>query len=174
AIVDEFILADGVAHPAEEKLRDDLKRLLAEPVEITEFEVVDDESEKHVQLAGEQAFVPRADDHPFFARMEQPYPRDQMGFAQYAMNDVELVKKVRNTLAEQRKLGAGRLKGVQSFTDLAGQAPFLDGHVYVLPPDPSTAYELIVLRSEERRVGKERRSRWSRHHTKQHDINSTE
>jgi hypothetical protein len=145
AIVDEFILADGVAHPAEEKLRDDLKRLLSEPVEITEFDAVDDEAEKHVQLAREQVFVPRADDHPFFARMEQPYPRDQMGFAQYALSDIELVKKVRNTLAEQRKLGAGRLKGIQRFADLAGQAPFLDGHVYVLPPNPSTEYELIVL-----------------------------
>lgn len=144
-IVDSFILADGVAHPNEEKLRDELKELLAEPLEITEFEVVEDGSTPSVQLSKEESLAPRADDHPFFTRLEQPYPRDQMGFAQYAMNDVQLVRKVRSTLEEQRAAGAGRLKGVQSFAELAGQAPFLDGHVYVLPPDPNTEYELIVL-----------------------------
>lgn len=144
-IVDDFILADGVAHPAEERLRDDLKRLLAEPVEITEFDVLEEDPAHHVKIAEEQVLVPRADNHPFFTRLEQAYPRDQMGFAQYALNDVELVRKVRSTLGEQRAAGAGRLAGVGSFAELAGQSPFLDGHVYVLPPDPNTEYELIVL-----------------------------
>lgn len=144
-IVDDFILADGVAHPAEEKLRDDLKRLLAEPIELTEFEVLEDEAAHHVEVVEERSLVPRVDDHPFFSRLEQPYPRDQMGFAQYAMNDVELVRKVRNTLKDQRAAGVDRLSGAQTFGDFAGQTPFLDGHVYVLPPDPNTEYELIVL-----------------------------
>ncbi len=144
-IVDDFILADGVAHPAEEKLRDDLKRLLAESIEITEFEVVEDESAQHVHLSEEQSLVPRTDDHPFFTRLERAYPRDPQGFVQLARDDVELVRKVRSTLDERRAAGAGRLTGVRSFADLAGQAPFLDGHVYVLPPDPNTEYELIVL-----------------------------
>lgn len=144
-IVDDFILADGVAHPAEEKLRDDLKRLLAEPLEITEYEVLDEESTAYVRLSEEQTLTPNTDDHPFFTRMERAYPRDQLGFAQYAMNDVELVRKVRSTLNEQRAAGAGRLTGVVSFPELAGQEPFLDGHVYVLPPAPNKEYELIVL-----------------------------
>ena len=143
-IVDEFILADGVAHPAEEKLRDDLKRLLAEPLDIEEFGVVEEEAE-HVRLMEERSLVPRADDHPFFSRLERAYPRDPGSFGPRAKDDVELVRKVRATLAEQRKIGAGRLTGVQSFTELAGQAPFLDGHVYALPPDPKKEYELIVL-----------------------------
>lgn len=144
-IVDDFILADGVAHPAEEKLRDELKELLAEPLEITEFEVIEDEAIQPVQLAQEEQLAPRVDDHAFFTRMERVYPSDQVGFAQYAMNDVELVKKVRKTLEEQRAAGAGRLTGVQSFGEFEGQEPFLDGHVHVLPPDPNKEYELIVL-----------------------------
>ncbi len=144
-IVDDFILADGVAHPAEEKLRDDLKRILDEPLEITEFEVVEDESARTVALLQEEVLVPRVDDHPFFTRLEQTYPREPEAFAQPAMLDVELVRKVRRTLDEQRAAGAGRLTGAQQFTEFAGQAPFLDGHAYVLPPDPNKEYELIVL-----------------------------
>ena len=33
-IVDELIIADGVAHPNEVRLRDDIQRLLAEPIEL--------------------------------------------------------------------------------------------------------------------------------------------
>jgi hypothetical protein len=144
-IVDDFILADGVSDPAEEKLRDDLKRLVAEPMEITEFEVIEEESVEQVRLAGEQSLVPRADDHPFFTRLERAYPRDPKGFGPLAKADVELVRKARSTLYEQRAAGEGRLTGARSFAEFAGQAPFLDGYVYVLPPDPNTEYELIVL-----------------------------
>jgi len=144
-IVDDFILADGVAHPSEEKLRSDLERLLAEPIEITEFEVLEDEKAHKVQLLAEQPLVPRVDDHPFFTRLERAYPRDPQAFAEPARSDVELVRKVRATLGEQRAQGAGRLTGVTSFADLEGTGPFLDGHVYVLSPDPATEYELIVL-----------------------------
>src|SRR6478735_2838988 len=144
-IVDDFILADGVAHPSEEKLRSDLERLLAEPIEITEFEVLEDERALKVELLQEQLLVPRVDDHPFFTRLERAYPRDSQAFAEPARSDVELVRKVRATLGEQRAQGAGRLTGALCFADLDGEAPFLDGHVYVLPPDPRTEYELIVL-----------------------------
>src|SRR5690606_24240610 len=53
-IVDELILADGVAHPAEEKLRRDLERLLAEPVELTEFELLEDDGTPRVELLADQ------------------------------------------------------------------------------------------------------------------------
>lgn len=144
-IVDEFILADGVAHPNEEKLRDELKRLLDEPLELTEFEVVDEEAPRHVVLAEEQLLTPRTEDHPFFTRMEKAYPRDSGAFVEMAKSDVELVRKVRRTLTEQRRAGAGRLNGAYSFARFSGEAPFLDGHVYVLPPQKEKEYELIVL-----------------------------
>ncbi len=144
-VVDDFILADGVAHPAEEKLRSDLQRLLAEPMEITDFEVIEDESAGHVQWAEEQTLVPRAADHPFFQRLEQAYPRDPASFGRMAPEDVALVRKVRSMLDARRAAGAGRLTGAGSFADFAGQEPFLDGYVHVLPPSSSAGYELIVL-----------------------------
>ena len=144
-IVDDFILADGIAHPSEEKLRNDLERLLAEPIEITEFEVLDDEATHKVELLAEQLLVPRVDDHPFFTRLERAYPRDAQAFAEPARSDVELVRRVRANLQEQRAQGAGRLTGMASFADLDVGASFLDGHVYVVSPDPAADYELIVL-----------------------------
>jgi len=144
-IVDDFILADGVAHPSEEKLRTDLERLLAQPIEITEFEVIEDEATHSVELLQEQLLVPRVDDHPFFTRLERPYPRDAQAFAEPARSDLELARKVRATLELQRAQGAGKLTGVSHFGELDGTAPFLDGHVYVLRPDPAVEYELIVL-----------------------------
>jgi hypothetical protein len=143
--VDDFILADGNAHPNETKLRDDLKRLLAEPIELVEFELVDDESSAHFRLAKEQTLVPRAVDHPFLTRLEQAYPRDPHGFLPLASSDIELVQKVRSTLRAEREAGAGKLGLSFGFQEFAGQPEFLDGHVYVVPPDPKKEYELVVL-----------------------------
>ncbi|CAN5641193.1 hypothetical protein BH09MYX1_BH09MYX1_59150 [soil metagenome] len=145
AIVDELIEADGVVHPNEERLRADIKRLLDEPIDIEEIEAVPEDPEHRIEIGKLEVLVPSVDDHPFFTREERAYPRDSVGFWKSAKQDLELVKRVRSALEQQRALGAGKLDGKASFPDLAGQAPFLDGHVYVLPPDPKTEYELIVL-----------------------------
>jgi hypothetical protein len=145
AIVDELILADGVVHPNEERLRADIQRLLDEPVEIEEIEAVED-LEHPVEIEKATTLVPKQDDHPFFTREERAYPAaDSVGFWKLAKPDLELVQKVKATLEKQRAAGAGKLAGKSNFGELAGTAPFLDGHVYVLPPDPKTEYELVVL-----------------------------
>jgi hypothetical protein len=145
-IVDELILADGVAHPNEQRLRDDIQRLLSEPIELEIEEIPDTVVEqRRIKLVEPQVLVPRADDHPFFTQQERVYPRDEAGFVKDAGQDVDLLKKVVSTLEQQRATGAGKLTGKNNFADFAGQKPFLDGHVYVLPPDPNVEYELIVL-----------------------------
>lgn len=144
-IVDDLILADGTAHPAEEKLRDDLKRLLSVPVELTEFDLIEDDGVENLVLEKETPLVPRAADHPFFTRLEHAYPRDPAAFAEVAESDLQLLRKVRKNLEAQRAAGAGRLTGASQFSEFAGLPPFLDGHVYVLPPEPGKEYELIVL-----------------------------
>ncbi len=146
-VVHELIMADGVAHPDEERLRDDIQRLLAAPIEIHEIEAPgpDEGAERRIVVEKAQVLVPRVDDHPFFTREERPYPRDREGFVKSAEQDVALLRRVLGTLEKQRAAGAGKLAGVKSFADFAGQAPFLDGHVYVLPPAASAEYELIVL-----------------------------
>ncbi len=144
-VVDELILADGVAHPEEQRLRDDILRLLAEPIDLEMEEVPDTVVARRIALAPPEVLAPRADDHPFFTQQERPYRRDAAGFAEDARQDLELLRKVTSTLEQQRAAGAGKLAGARSFADFAGQAPFLDGHVYVVPPDPALEYELVVL-----------------------------
>jgi len=144
-IIDELIAADGVAHPNEQRLRDDVERLLGEPLDLEMEEITDADVESHIEIGAPDVLVPRVDDHPFFTREERPYPRDREGFTKSAGQDVALLRKVMSTLAQQRAVGVGKLSGATSFADFAGKAPFLDGHVYVLPPDPLREYELIVL-----------------------------
>jgi hypothetical protein len=144
-IVSELIAADGVVHPNEARLRDDLQRLLAAPIDIELEEVPDTVFERRIEIEKAQELVPRVDDHPFFTREERVYARDQAGFDKSAGADVELLREFLSTLERQRAAGAGKLAGATSFADFAGQSPFLDGHVYVLPPDPRVEYELVVL-----------------------------
>jgi hypothetical protein len=145
-VVRELIMADGVAHPNEERLRDDIQRLLAAPIELDEIEAGPETVvERRIEVEKPQVLVPKTDDHPFFTREERAYSRDKAAFAKSAEQDLALVRKVHATLEEQRASGKGKLAGAKSFADFAGQPPFLDGHVYVLPPDPATEYELIVL-----------------------------
>lgn len=144
-IVDELIMADGVVHPKEERLRADLQRLLAEPIEIEEIEAIPEDPAHRIEVQKLEVLVPRVEDHPFFTREERAYAKDSVGFWKSAKQDLELVKKVRTTLDQQRAAGAGKLTGKATFGDFAGQPHFLDGHVYVLPPKTGTEYELIVL-----------------------------
>ena len=144
--VSELILADGVAHPQEQRLLDDLHRLLAAPIDLELIEEAPDTVvERRIEIEEPQSLAPRADDHAFLTRLERTYTRDPAGFAKSAEQDLALVQVVKTTLAQQRAAGAGKLAGATSFADFAGHAPFLDGHVYVLPPDPKVEYELVVL-----------------------------
>jgi hypothetical protein len=143
ALADELILADGARHPEEQRLKADLERLLAEPIELDD----DDEParEAHVTLEAPRVLVARVEDHPFLARLERAYPREPAAFAELAAEDRALIGQFCAALERQRAAGEGKLAGKSSFADFAGHAPFLDGHTYVLPPDPNREYELIVL-----------------------------
>lgn len=145
-VVDELMKADGVVHPNELKLRDDIRRLIEAPIEIdVEPDVPETVVDRLVQMERPEVLVPKTDDHPFFTREERAYARDTQAFIKDAEQDVVLVHRALKTLEKQRAAGTGKLAGATSFSQFAGQPPFLDGHVYVVPPDPRVDYELIVL-----------------------------
>ncbi len=141
--VDELIAADGKVHPAEEAFRDEIRELLS-----TEIPLAPDDLEPlHAEiLIDPPAQVPtRAEDHPFFAGCEDHYSADPVRIRQQAEQDYRLIAATMARLEDQRSAGRGALSGVRDVRELAGRAPFLDGHTYVHPVDPDREYEVIVL-----------------------------
>jgi hypothetical protein len=100
----------------------------------------------HVHIEPPEVPRPRIENHPFFERLERHYSKDPEVLKRQAAADYQLIEQTMAKLAAQRAAGgAGRLAGRHDVGELAGQAPFLDDSVYVLPPAPGKAYELTVL-----------------------------
>lgn len=143
-LVDGLMHADGVVHPAEQSFRDELQALLDD--EPTQVALIGPQGRRGTTLLDEARPLPvRRADHSFFSSYERAYVHEPRAFAQQAAGDIELIRRYEALITDQRSRGEGRLAGAQSFGDLAGQDPFLDGHVHVFPPRLDTDYELIVL-----------------------------
>jgi len=144
ATVDELIQADGKVHPAEFHFREELGKLLAETIHVDAAEIEEVEPAQ-ARIAPAAVTTPRIENHPFFERLERHYSKDPEVLRRQAAADHQLIQATMAKLEEQRAGGAGRLAGKKEVGELAGQAPFLDGHVYVVAPEPGKAYELTVL-----------------------------
>jgi hypothetical protein len=142
--VDVLMMADGVVHPNEQQFRDELLALLSAPIELDDLDIETVEKGS-VVIAPATKLGLREVDHPFFKRGEIDYAKDPATFAKQAENDLVLVDKFEKVLDQQRAKGRGKLAGAKSFAEFAGKEPFLDEHVYVIPPKPGEDYELLVL-----------------------------
>jgi uncharacterized tellurite resistance protein B-like protein len=143
ATIDELIYADGSVHPAEKKFREEIEALLDVPLGDQDIEVV---ATKNVEVS-EPSTPPLAkiDDHPFFQMFEHHYSADPDRIKKQIDADLALLHRFSEQLQAQRATGAGKLAGHQSVAEFAGQAPFLDGHVYVHPINPDRIYDITVL-----------------------------
>ena len=144
ATVDELMHADGVVHVAEQKFRNELEALLNAPIELDEVEL-EPLPEGAVVFDEARPMPPRENDHPFLKTFEVHYAADPALFRQQAQMDLDLMRRFTAKLEEQRARGRGRLDGAPDFRAFAGGDPFLDGHVYVVPPKTGRSYELLVL-----------------------------
>ena len=143
ATIDELIMADGTAHPAELEFRGELARLLDDEVGV---ELEEDDSQAPPVMVQGPAHVPPAKVvHPFFAPAELHYSRDPDVIAQQTNADLALIQRAMDTLDELRKTGNGRLAGKKSIAEIPPGPPFLDGHVYGVMPKAGARYELTVL-----------------------------
>jgi len=138
-VVDEFIHADGVAHPAEVTFRNDLASLLGQPMREDPVVHVDEKVDVEPPIELPTATV----DHPFFKVFEHHYSTDPEQARAQIQVDLGVLDQVEAKWEEQRQAGAGRLAGHQQVSELTG-ADFLDGHVYAVPHHPGD-FELIVL-----------------------------
>lgn len=139
-VVDEFVNADGVAHPEEIKFRNELAALLGEEPVTHEEAGVDDSLavEKPMDLP------PATNDHPFFRGFEHHYSSDPGQARAQIEADLRLLDQVEHKWEEQRAAGKGKLTGKSNVQALSGPS-FLDGHVYAAPRNEDRDYELIVL-----------------------------
>ncbi len=141
--IDELIRADGQVHPAELKFRGELAALLEADLGV---ELLEDDAQSRTSAVGKnERLVPTLENHPFFDQFEQHYTADPSRLRQQVEADRKLIDRVIAQLDEQREAGAGKLAGKRSVAELRGSEPFLDGHVYMLPPKPGREYELIVV-----------------------------
>ena len=146
ALIDQLLLADGVAHPAEVQFRGELAHLLEEDLGI---DIVEDEADKNksksIMVEIPRDSIPSTIDHPFFKPFEFHFSADPETITRQVGADLALIERTRAVLAEQRKRGDGKLTGKKNIAELAGTEPFLDGHTYVRMPKPGEKFELTVL-----------------------------
>lgn len=143
-VADAMIEADGVVHPAEAEFRRELAALLDAPEELPELEV-EPLTNGMTFIEAPEVRVPRQEDHPFLQSFERDWEHNANTFVAQAEDDLRLIRLVHERLDAMRAAGKGRLDGVKDVGEFAGQAPFLDGHVHVLPPAPGAEYELLVI-----------------------------
>jgi hypothetical protein len=141
--VDELIAADGEIHPAEERFRDEVRDLLVTEIPLEEGDIEPVVSDLRIEKPA--ALAPRVEDHPFFRDFEVHYSRDPERIRKQAELDFNLITRTMEKFAAQRAAGAGKLAGHGNVADFDGQAPFLDGHVYIEQPVKGRSYELTVL-----------------------------
>ena len=143
SMIDELLMADGVAHPAEVQFRGELAALLEEEIGVVLEEEEGDA--RSVQVAGPVSAPPSKIDHPFFKPFEFHFSKDPDALARQVAADRGLIDRAISVLQAQRQAGAGRLTGKQNVGELAGTAPFLDGHIYVRMPKAGERYAITIL-----------------------------
>ncbi|MBW2278605.1 MAG: serine/threonine protein phosphatase, partial [Deltaproteobacteria bacterium] len=139
--VDELLMADGVAHPAEVKFRAELAALLESDLGV---ELIDEGARPPVSVTDAAELVPESFTHPFFAQFEHHYSGDQSTLIKQLDGDKSVIDKTVQLFASQAAAGLNKLKGKHSVDELAGQGQFLDGHIYAVAPEPGRTYELTV------------------------------
>jgi hypothetical protein len=141
-MVDELLMADGVCHPAEVKFRAELSALLEEDLGV---ELLDSGTIARLAVMETHRQSPRRMNDAFFSNMEQHYPAEREQLIKQLESDRQLISEVSAIFAAQAIQGAGKLSGRQTVQDLRAEAPFLDGHVYVLPTESGRTYDITVL-----------------------------
>lgn len=139
---DDLLLADGAAHPAEVRFREELTELLQAPADIL---LVPDEQPARIEFVELDEEEHGSSEQEIFSRVEVHYPKDDDARRAMLASDRALVVRALELLTEQRSTGSGRLTGKRSVDDLEPGSSFLDDYVYVLQPTAEARYELIVI-----------------------------
>lgn len=141
--IDELIEADGQVHPAEVKFRAELAELLEADLGI---EIVEEgDATVKVALHDRTTLPPVTEKHPFFDQFEFHYAREPDKMRKQIDADLGLLERTIRLIDDERAGGAGKLTGKNGVAELAGEPPFLDGHVHWHPAEPGKRYEITAL-----------------------------
>jgi hypothetical protein len=142
-VIDELLLADGVAHPAEVQFRAEIAGMLEADFGI---ELVPDEDEGSKVTVQEAAPEGRSErDHPFFKPFEFHFSKNPETIARQVAADRALLDRALATWEELRAKSNGKLGAATTVADIPAGESFLDGHVHVHMPREGQRYELTVL-----------------------------
>jgi len=142
ATIDELVMADGEAHPAEIKFRAELAQLLEADLSV---EWVDDGPPDRPVVEAAAVLPSNAEVHAFFDQFEHDYATDPDTMNRQIAADRQAISRTLAVLEEWRRKGQGKLMGKRKVSELAGQSPFLDEHIWVCPAQPGKRYDLTVL-----------------------------
>jgi hypothetical protein len=136
---DELILADGVVHPAEQRLRQDVEALLA----AAEGPPPRPLPPARITFAPMQALEASPRDLDLFSELEIPLAQADKQLKRELASEQQRVRQVSAELAARRAHGHGSLDGTHDVGELADRGDFLDGWVQHL--DSRQPLDLTVL-----------------------------
>ena len=137
ATIDELLMADGVAHPAEVQFRGELAQLLEADLGI---ELVEDERRRRRALGrGRRAATrrtPSTVDHPFFKPFEFHYSRRPRDASRSQIEaDLALIDRALACSPSSARRAPASSRARRPSPSSPAPSPFLDGHVYVRMPE---------------------------------------
>lgn len=140
--MDALIEADGQVHPAEAKFRSELLGLFAADIDIDVLTLMD-AGRTTISPVMQRSVVGAP--HPFFDQFEHHYSADHERIQKQVQADEALLDRAIAVFEEQAAAGKGKLVGKQRVDELATEAPFLDGHIWVHPTPADQRFDVTVL-----------------------------
>lgn len=141
-VADDLLLADGSAHPAEVRFREELIELLRVPVPIL---LLPEAPARRIELVERERRSDAPADHPLFAEVERHWSPAGEQLAEEIEAERRLVIDAMGVFEDQRLSGLGRLSGLEQVDELAPGDRFLDEYVYVLQPSAEQPQEVTII-----------------------------
>ncbi|MFO0749660.1 MAG: metallophosphoesterase family protein [Myxococcota bacterium] len=147
-VVDELLMADGVAHPEELEFRDDLLLIMegTHGSGTPAHAEADRGNWGNYIVVHEQVARPKTSgNHPMLTRLERHFAPEPDVLKRQLNADMERVNNAMKIWDRKRKGHSGELTGHQMVQELAGHEAFLDGWVHFIPPTRPAGYDITVL-----------------------------
>ena len=142
---DDLLRSDSTVDPSEVSFRNEFVKLLESGRRTARESRPSQryrERRSSVEVSTEIFLPPEPD--PFAETLQRQFDLNPNTTSRSVNEDRDLIRKVVDYNRRVRENGTGRLASARSMLDFEGQAPFLDGHVHVVPAQ-HPSYEITVV-----------------------------